>query len=356
MEQRELFVELKGPTTQFAKEGPRFIDVLQDLEGRENPVQSFDRPSAKTDWRKPVRSFSEADGLIDLGKFLDKTMDLATQAGDEKVREETALFAQNLVFIGEKELREATAGIADHLVETASLGVDCAIYVHNVRSERYIALRVMEEFDRLTDDRPELKRKVKITRMSDRAVELCLQNPDNSRLVVVDDFAVSGTRIRGAAEKAANGLVEGGMAPEKAAEITEACLVACPKRSNGTAYEILLKNGNQDSARYPLRVFSYFSAQEYYNTEGKWAVYPGVSLTGTHSSVDYGFEEEVEQLVKQCQKQGVEPEVPLLCNIIRPYKTVEDPALNQFADSDLQTRWEKVGNKFGFEPEEFKRY
>lgn len=351
MEADEVHIEAEVEQIRFQKVGPSFPQVLSDKVGRQNTVVSIEEPSQATEWKKKPHQFTEEEGLDDLAVFLNQVEDVAKLANDDKVLEEVGLFRENLVYIGEKELQEAVVGIAGHLVEKAVAGKTSYIYVAGIRSERYITLRVLEEFDRLTEADPKLREKLQVSRVIQAIAQGCMENPDDSTAIVIDDFAISGKGIRGAAQDVYRELVKSGMKSEQAADSVEACLVACTRRQEGTNYQLVSKEGEENK---PLKVYSYYAVPEYHNSEGKRVVHPGVSLTGTHSSTDYGFENEIRRLRSYAKEQGVELEQPLLYGIDRPYKTVDDPEKNQFIDAELQKRWETVGNKYGVNPEEFK--
>ena len=70
-------------------------------------------------------------------------------------------------------------------------------------------------------------------------------------------------------------------------------------------------------------------------------------MTGSHSSTDYGFEMELETMQKYMRERGVDKDIPLLSNIKRPYELVDSSSTN-YKDKELQKRWEKILEKYGF--------
>ena len=103
--------------------------------------------------------------------FIETTIRTAVQVGDVKMQEDAELFKENLVFVGEKELKKATQGIAQHLLEEAQSIVE--------------------------------------------AVGRYRETLGNCRIIVPDDFVVSGTRIQGFADRIYNGLLNQGLTPDK---------------------------------------------------------------------------------------------------------------------------------------------
>ncbi len=71
-------------------------------------------------------------------------------------------------------------------------------------------------------------------------------------------------------------------------------------------------------------------------------------MTGSHSSTDYGFETELEQMQKYMKDRGIHKDLPLLANITRPYELVYSKGSpTRYKDEELQKRWEKIEEKYG---------
>lgn len=330
-------------TLTFEQNAPKLSEVVRssNLGKRENIIKSvvYDPVTAKP----AERTFTEQHGIVDLFNFLNLEIKLARDSGDIKTEEKAQLFKDNLTFVGESELKTATEGIARHLIEYAQKGKNIIVFPANNRSERYISLRVMEEVDYLTEQTPDLRDRFKI---SQNTVEIAKTTKDmmgNCLIAVPDDFVVSGTRIRGFAASMINTLIETGYSPEKALGMVEANVVAAPKREDGANLTIL---NRENHTEMPINVFSYYSVPEYKTSDKKWVVFPGVSMTGSHSSTDYGFETELEHAQKYMEDKGVEKNMPLLANIKRPYGLVDSTSTN-YKDEELQKRWNKIQEKYG---------
>jgi len=320
----------------YVKKGPRFVDILVDsasLADRTNMI--------KTETFREKR-VSEKKSLYNLGEFLNEVEATALKRGDGKEVERASLFRENLVYIGEKELEEAVRGIASHLLEEARRGVGVVVYYGHARSERYVALRVMEELDELVED---LDEEVEVGihgwgQKDNKEIRGYLrEKKDDLLMAVVDDYAISGVRTRGWVNRAIDLLFRAGYEKEEALGAIEANLVAIPVKKDSRLGEIDI---NGQDLTYKVR--GYFGVEEYRNKKGNWAIFPGVSISGSHSSVDYGFEEPI-RLWRQYL--GISKEDFILpTQIERPYEVGEDRL--SFADQNLQARWEKIVDKYGF--------
>lgn len=212
----------------FEKRAPRLTEISASGLKRENIVESVKLDEVT---RKPIeRTFTEKQGIDDLIAFLDLGIKTAQEKGDSETLKKMQLFKENIAYVGEPELKAATQGIARHLIELAQKGKDVIIYPANVRSERYISLRLMEELDYLTEERPELRNKFKISQNPFEIAEQAKSTAGNCEIVVPDDFVVSGTRIKGFAGGMIYRLKEAGFSSEKAMEMVEADVVAVPER------------------------------------------------------------------------------------------------------------------------------
>lgn len=319
------------------KEAPRIIDLI--LEQRTNKIKS--NKVDPVTFKKSEREFSESEGIENLIDFIETTIETAHVNEDTGAEETARLFKDNLRFVGEEELKEATQGIAQHLVDEAKKGKEVIVYPANVRSERYIALRILEEIDYLTEQTLEVRERIRITESLSGLVERSKQSSGNCLIAVTDDFVISGTRIQGSASKVFNELVQEGILPDQASSMIEANVVALPQRRGER-----LTVGSGEKER-DLRTFGYFRFPEYRGSDGKWVVNTGISLTGSHSSADYGFETVLEDFQKYLKSKSVEKEIPLLYQIVRPYEMEDNWASRNYKDKDLQKRWGRIQKKYG---------
>lgn len=336
------------PKITIVKEGPRFSKIIADEVNRENRIAST-VVGDETDWKRIRRDFTEREGLTNLQVFIDKTIETAGNHGDEDIMRTAVALKENLAYIGEPELHEALKGIAAHVIELAKANQHIYICPVGLRSERYIALRIMEELDIVTEKTPELKQLLHFSESSKTIAKACKDNLYNCSVIVPDDFAVSGVRIRGFAGQMFRNLVEEGIPPEKAASIIKATLVAMPVRDqyDKESYSLSTEiSGGGRSDKYPLEVYAYYGVKEYRDKNGKWYVHPGISLSASHCSVDYGFETEIERFHKYLHDQGVKIDMPLLGHINRPYEFREESGSRKYQNPELQARWGKITQKY----------
>lgn len=340
LNQRELF--------SYIKEGPKFTDILTDTKERDNSLSSQDREAYPV---PPPNRFTERLGLTDLNTFLDSTIQLASQTGNKEIEETAQVFKRDLVYIGETELQEALHGLASGIVSSAENGENVYLYVGGVRSERYVALRILEEVDQLTAENPQLRQSI---HLSERASEIArgLKNVGGrGKVIVADDFSVSGTRIDAFATNAFRSLVQVGFSPEEASRRIEINLVADkPNREEGHKIKSYFSGEKYD---YPVKTVAYFGVPESLKSDGKWNVFTGMSVTGSHSSTDYGYDNVLEEFRKFQIDNGIVPKMPLLHNVTRPYDMedysggyMEEHRSNFYKDKQLQARWNMIMHKY----------
>lgn len=308
----------------YVKEGPKLGEVLAKPDPRDNIVTSYDQQAG---YRTKTQMYTEREGLQNLASFLETTAIVAHETGDLEVEENALAFRENLVFVGEPELREATAGIAAHMLEKVKAGKSVYVYVGNMRSERYITLRVLEEFEKLTENDPGLRAKVRFSQNEFQIARNMKKTPDSIALVP-DDFVVSGNRIQGFADKMFRALVKEGYSPDEAVSKIEATVVASAVDKRP------LKLGSPDEEKL-LKMFSYYGLRQYKKPSGELYVFSGISLSGSHSSTDYGFESPLESFINFLGQHGQAVKPPLLTQIRRPYETER----GEYQDSDLSRRW-----------------
>lgn len=316
------------------EKGPKIIDL--DLDGRENQVRSIEIDPIT--FKPKERTFAEKEGIEDLIGFVDTVIETADKSGDPQMEETARLFKENLVFIGEKELKKATKGIAQHLLQEAKKGKDIIIFPAHIRSERYISLRILEEIDLLTEEDQQLRSRIKLTESAKQATEIAQKSTGNCLVAVPDDFVFSGFKIKGCAMRIYDKLLQAGFSSDKAFEMIEAEVITLPQRSGGK-----LTPGKEDK---DLNFFSYYQVPEYRGKDGTQVVHTGISVTGSHTSTDYGFDMELKEFHQFLRKEGVDRKLPLLHEVVKPYE-MTDESPRKYKDSALQGRWERMETKYG---------
>ena len=242
-------------------------------------------------------------GIIDLGD-----LDVSLAADAWYMRE-------NLTFIGEKEYKEAAAGIAASWVASLEADDDLQIYAvageiaklkkatykNQIKSDEYLLDNILANFtegdwekygDRIIVDRDDIAKMPK----------------ENLRVVLLDDWTISGSQLR----DVYHSLVD--QYPEIEDQIEMQLIVANEQRIKyGLSVDELMGDGK----KIPVR--AYFSAHDSKTAKN------GAYITGFHSSVDYDFEKLIRRMLwhaegreKKSEPRG-EMYMPPGTNIVRPY-------------------------------------
>ncbi len=322
----------------FVKTAPRAIDMYGDA-SRTNAIHSQYRPETPSIYHRveiQERDFTEADGLQDLITFLDQVEVKAQAVGETEIAETAGAMRENIAFIGDREFTEATDAIAGHMINLVKNGKRVYVDVVKLRSERYTSLRILESFHKLTEAEPELRDQVKLGRAYDIAEE-CSADIANSHILVPDDFGVSGNRICGATYNMQDMLRKKGISANDALRSIEATLIAMPNE---------VVQGRLKVRDQLFSLFAYYGVPEYRKPDGGSYVFTGVSMSGAHCSVDYGFEVDLDRFTRFMREQGETVTTPLLTHIRRPYESKATTA-EHFADTALQDRWNTIVDKYG---------
>ncbi len=327
----------------YTKEGPKFTDVLSDSIDRDNVLSSKESDIYP---KPPIRTFTEREGLADLNKFLDKTIELATQKGNKKVEETVRVFKRDLVYIGEPELKEALQSMASGIVSSAENGENVYLYISGKRSERYISLRILEEVDQLTTENSQLRQRIHFSENPAAISKALKESGGRGKAIVVDDFSVSGTRIDAAATNAFRGLVQAGFSPEEASRRIEINLIADKtNRSNRGEGHHVSAAMTGEKFDYPIKTSAYYGISESRKNDGSLNVFTGMSVSGSHSSTDYGYENVLDEFWHFQIDSGGTSKMPLLHSLNRPYE-MEGYSGNYYKDKQLQARWNMIMHKY----------
>lgn len=240
-------------------------------------------------------------GIIDLG---DLNISLAADAW---------YMRENLTFIGEKEYKEAAAGIAASWLATLEADDDLHIYAvageiaklkkatynNQIKSDEYLLDNILANFteedwekygDRIIVDRDDIAKMPK----------------GNLRVVLLDDWTISGLQIC----RVYNSL--SGQYPELKDSIEVQLIVASEERiKHGLAIDWMYSSES-------IPVKAYFLAHDSIEAEH------GAHVTGYHSAVDFDFEVTIKNMVGASRKllgaDGKDIHMPPGTNIVRPYR------------------------------------
>lgn len=214
----------------------------------------------------------------------------------------------NLTFIGEAEYAEAVRGIATYWKHLLDSQPDLQLFVlkgaisskGRVKSDEYMFDRIVSHF---SDEELARYKNRLIIRDSDIAQD----NPEHLRVVLLDDWTISGSQLRYAAHEFLK------QHPDSQA-CMEVCLIAASKERIALGLEEIrgIQKGYSVEADISLPLKAYFMAHHARYTDSSAR---GVHITGAHSAVDYGFEEELDRIYGGSGKT-----MPPLANIVRPYR------------------------------------
>ncbi len=322
----------------FVEPGPKFIDLVNDNIPRNNILSSTIKPP-EDDYKPTKRTFTEREGLLNLKDYLDyaetQTATLNTPEA-QKMSKKIKTFRENLVFVGNREFQRAIHGMAQHVIDLARQGDLVYLYQYGPRSEKYVILHLLEEVDTLLEDSPNLKNSIKTSHDEKKIFEHWGDGIRGLKVLIPDDFWVSGSTLRGVMAGRKTFFSEKGIeAPESFIE----ALTITSHKERGDSLKKSLKDGS---------VFAYFGIDEVFTENGGWALTTGASVTGSHASVDYAFEDEIDQIQDFLKQNRLNlPELPLLYKIDRSYEAKKWGEPSEYADLDLQKRWEKMEQKFG---------
>jgi len=316
-------ISTRFETEHFVKIAPTFSEQVQD-ESRTNQINyvvsstSLTSHTSDSDHIKNRESLTEHESLIGLMNFLEnatKKLSPRDPAVAKQARY-TRELKDTLTFIGKKEYDEATRGIAkywSHLLKENSdlILIPVAGIIkkqknrgkEQIKSDEFVLNNILDnipeqEYDGLT----------KSGRLRPNGLDgLDGVDPKNVKVILVDDWTISGDQLKNAAKMVAS------LHPALSDNI-EIQLIA----SNKDRVENGLKTGFANDPKIPLR--SYYLA---HNAPG--AFHSQAHITGCYSSVDFNFELDIRDIVKALKKKGEAATMPPLTNIVRPYRQNEAP-------------------------------
>jgi hypothetical protein len=262
----------------------------------------------------PVEKITEHDALVRTRQFLETTSHMSgttadMDAGVVQVAAENAdIMLHESQFIGEKDLDKAAGGIAalwkSYLHDDPQLKIcvpsdTVGTGEEITKSSDYLYGRVMAHFDdaerqavsdRITTNLDDLGRKA---------------NPDHTKVILLDDWSISGTQLSSGFNKV---KFHGNRYRPDLESATEINLVAASEQQ-------IEDPQLQTQAEVP--VFAYYRAGSTIDKEGRKPF-----ITGAHSSVDFGFADELEKMAAVAsQLTNTAVDLPPLANIVRPYRS-----------------------------------
>jgi len=299
------------------KVAPRLADQLaDDKEDRSNIItyiagadKSLSTKTSEDYYRGDRAELTEYEMLHQLDEFLAKI-----EALGGKYAVDAQFMRENLTFIGEKEYKEAAAGIAANwkaLLEADAKLQICVIageiaksknsqgkmiYDNQIKSDEYLLDNILANFTE--EDWEKYGGRILVDRD-----DIAQTQKEHLRVVLLDDWTISGWQLR----KVYISLV--GQYPEIRKQI-EVQLIAANKQriKYGLSVDWLY-------AGEKIPVKAYFSAH-YSAVAGEKA-----HITGSHSAVDFDFESTIMKMIREAERLGVKDiHMPPGTNIVRPYR------------------------------------
>lgn len=303
----------------FVRKAPTFDEQLRDTSRTnmfrwEASKRTLHKEEADT---SKLIGMTEQEGMIQLASFLDTytAYEKVDDAPNPHLMRQARSIRENLTFIGEKEYSEAVAGLAEmwkgfldgdpkrQMCVTADIAK--AYQGDNQRkSDAYLFDRIMEHF---SDEELEeyAGRLVK-------SPEELTAGAEDVRVVILDDWSISGSQASRVFEKFKD--EPWFAAYSKSIEIN--LLTSIKSR-----IEHGLSTGYSGGTSVPVR--SYFVSHDAPDSGY------GSHTTGTHSSVDFDFEDTINSIMHKLQSEVEEDHgqqradqviMPPLTNIDRPYR------------------------------------
>jgi hypothetical protein len=303
----------KMETKGFAEVAPGFEEqLLEDDRGTPfiyNNQQPFVDPG---DW--PQHEGTEIDGLQELNTFLHEFVDLKNKQGEHpypEVAEQAQSILDNLTFIGDKELKEATYGLGQLwkayldgdpgrkicLLTNIS---DSSKYPGQQKSDVYLRDRIFETFS--AEDVEKYK-----GRIVENLADIKGEPASKVRIILLDDWTISGTQLN----RVYRDIIENPDYHEFLRSIEINLIVASKKR---------LEKGLEDPMSHPsfrpVKVRAYFMSHAAEGARSRNESH----VSGLHSTVNFDFGDPIEAMVKLFEKEKIIHPIPALASIVSPYK------------------------------------
>lgn len=317
-------------TRGYVKDAPLFADQVKD-KSRTTQFLYFRNTGNGNKGTKPSGPKTEHKGLVELKDFLTQFVKVTDRKGlglkrrTADLAEQARSMLDNLTFIGNPEFNEAVQGLGEHwkqYLEDDPARRICVLtevgelnrYRHNRRpkSDAYLRDKIAQSF---TEE--------EMRRYGDRVVfsmdELDAQ-PENARLVLLDDWTISGSQMRSVYGKLMN--------DPKAREYIEAgCLEINVIAASKGRIEDGLEIDPYDETKGSIPVRSYYRA--HHAPAARWSAQ--AHITGLHCAVNYGFYNDCSSMRKVLRSVGIIAD-PSLASIARPYGRIDfrqNPNANQ---------------------------
>jgi hypothetical protein len=298
----------------FAKEAPKFQDMLTD-QGRDNRfryIANCKKGSIRADIEAgdTVVETTEHDGMNGLNSFLNHVRE--TQPLDAKGKPLAPVaedIQENLTFIGQKEYNEATKGIAAawkayldadpgrQLCVLAGVSSTTKGEESRRKSDNYLLEKVLEHFG---DEELEA--------YGDRLIgnpERLTAEPESARIVMLDDWTISGQQLQYAVLR----TLKGDLRRYKRSLEINLIAASADRIENGLEGP----DGRYAPSLAPVKAYYRAHSSDVLSASGS-------RITGTHSSVDHDYDDDIRPMVQALADQGEDVTMPPATNIVREYR------------------------------------
>ncbi len=216
----------------------------------------------------------------------------------------------NLTFIGEKEYKEAARAMAAYWKEWLDRDESRQLFVLKgaissasyVKSDEYLFDRILEYFS--DEEMVEYQNRLIVDQE-----QIIDDSPEHLKVVLLDDWTISGAQLRSAAGKFLCNHPNSG-------SCLEIGLICASKERIALGLEGIsgVNMGGIRQKGISIPVKAYYMAHPaplMHEASSR-----GVHITGAHSSVDYGFENILSEIYTSLKAGSLPP----LANVVRPYR------------------------------------
>jgi hypothetical protein len=261
---------------------------------------------------------SEAEVITDYYVFLARVQGAAEN--DKSPVGEAALsdarrFAEETVFMTKSEREEATRGIGEHFASFLKEDErNMVVFFVPANRKDHSQGFVSREVANSIESSPESKERVMVTSLEEGTESLDrlrVLDPDHVKIAVLDDWSVSGNHLANSVAHAAQSLQREEL--DRFKKDLEVGLLVARDDQVQDGFNGILRDVETTHGLEPLNLVTYFTAPARQH-------YHGPMPTGSHASVDYGFESRVQSMRDYLETVTLQPErLPWMASIIRQY-------------------------------------
>jgi hypothetical protein len=304
-----------------AKIAPRFSEVVND----ETRTKTFAFTRKRFNGKPPgeEEKLTEIDGLKELQAFLQAAAsfegdnrNLLTQREADDLDQAQSIL-DNLTFIGDKEYKEGVQALGAYWKQHLNTNPNATLCIISdvAKLERYIGKNARKSDEHLRDSILETFSDGELEQYTGRIVSKISDidpntPPENVKIILLDDWTVSGRQIRNVYE-----MIRRQHGVEKYLKRLEINLLVA---SEGRINDGLSMDSTDDVAPcIPVKAYwrSHFAAKSTKDHKSH--------VTGLHSSVNYDYQNPLEVIFKRFMRPNPETPVPALTSVIRSYCSEE---------------------------------